>query len=67
MSAQTRDQYQELAKRLATAKHVVVSTGAGISRESGVPTFREADGLWNKFRPEELANVDAFLANPKLV
>jgi NAD-dependent protein deacetylase/lipoamidase len=67
MSAQTRDQYKELAARLASAKHVCVLTGAGISRESGIPTFREADGLWNKFRPEELANVNAFLTNPDRV
>ena len=44
-----------------------VSTGAGVSAESGVPTFRGEDGLWKKFRPEELASVDAFMANPSLV
>lgn len=38
-----------------------------MSAESGVPTFRSNDGLWKRFRPEELANVDAFLANPELV
>lgn len=48
-------------------RSVCVLTGAGVSAESGVSTFRGADGLWNKFRPEELANVDAFLANPKMV
>lgn len=46
---------------------VCVLTGAGVSAESGVPTFRDKDGLWQKFRPEELANMKAFLANPKLV
>jgi len=46
---------------------VVVLTGAGISAESGVPTFRGEDGLWKKFRPEELATFDAFMANPELV
>lgn len=46
---------------------VCVLTGAGVSQESGVPTFRDKDGLWQKFRPEELANMSAFLANPKLV
>ena len=46
---------------------VVVLTGAGISAESGVPTFRGEDGLWKKFRPEELATFDAFMANPQLV
>ena len=43
-------------------------TGAGISAESGIPTFRDAlTGLWSKFRPEELATPEAFRANPKLV
>ncbi|OZC03668.1 SIR2 family NAD-dependent protein deacylase [Rubricoccus marinus] len=56
-----------LVQRLATARHVGVLTGAGISAESGVPTFRDPDGLWQQFRPEELANVEAFLANPTLV
>jgi NAD-dependent deacetylase len=46
---------------------VVVLTGAGISAESGVPTFRGEEGLWKKFRPEELATFDAFMANPELV
>jgi NAD-dependent deacetylase len=42
-------------------------TGAGISAESGVATFRGHDGLWSKLKPEELANFDAFLRNPELV
>lgn len=46
---------------------MVVSTGAGVSAESGVPTFRGADGLWKKFRPEELATFEAFIANPQIV
>lgn len=56
-----------LVRRLRQAQRVAVLTGAGISAESGVPTFRDPDGLWQKFRPEELANVEAFLANPELV
>jgi NAD-dependent deacetylase len=55
-----------LRQALASPR-VVCLTGAGISAESGIPTFRGPDGLWKKFRPEELANVDAFLANPELV
>ncbi|ARA95092.1 MAG: NAD-dependent deacylase [Bacteroidetes bacterium] len=58
---------QILVDRLAAARHVAVLTGAGISAESGVPTFRDPDGLWARFRPEELANVEAFLRNPALV
>ncbi len=56
-----------LVQRLRDAQRVAVLTGAGISAESGVPTFRDPDGLWQKFRPEELANVEAFLSNPELV
>lgn len=58
---------ETLVERLAAANQVGVLTGAGISAESGVPTFRDPDGLWQKFRPEELANVEAFLRNPVLV
>jgi len=44
-----------------------VLTGAGISAESGVPTFRGRQGLWKKFRPEQLATMEAFLASPEVV
>ncbi len=56
-----------LVQKLAEAERVAVLTGAGISAESGVPTFRDPGGLWQQFRPEELANIDAFLRNPVLV
>ncbi len=56
-----------LVARLAAAERVAVLTGAGISAESGVPTFRDPGGLWQQFRPEELATVEAFLHNPALV
>lgn len=52
---------------LPHVERVVVLTGAGISAESGVPTFRGENGLWKHFRPEELASVDAFLSNPEIV
>src|SRR3989304_4416950 len=58
---------KKLKERLCDAESVCVLTGAGISAESGVPTFRGEQGLWKKFRPEELANVDAFIRNPDLV
>ena len=58
---------ERLKTCLATATHMVAFTGAGISAESGVPTFRGADGIWNKMRPEELASMDGFLRNPDLV
>ena len=52
----------KLAKKLAEATRVAVLTGAGVSAESGVPTFRGPQGLWKKFRPEELATPEAFAA-----
>jgi NAD-dependent deacetylase len=52
---------------LAEATNVAVLTGAGISAESGVPTFRGAEGLWREYKPEELATPEAFARNPKLV
>lgn len=57
----------EIAKILKNCNRVVVLTGAGISAESGVPTFRGKEGLWGKFKPEELATMDAFMANPEIV
>ena len=56
-----------LIERIQTAQRVVVLTGAGISAESGIPTFRGEDGLWKKFSPEELANFEAFYSNPSMV
>jgi NAD-dependent deacetylase len=58
---------QLLESKLDSARSIAVLTGAGVSAESGVPTFRDPGGLWEHFRPEELANVDAFLGNPDLV
>jgi NAD-dependent deacetylase len=59
------------SSRLLTALHtahtVTAFTGAGVSAESGVPTFRGTDGIWKKFKPEELATIDAFMRNPELV
>jgi NAD-dependent deacetylase len=49
------------------AESVAVLTGAGISAESGVPTFRGADGLWRKYKVTELATPEAFAENPELV
>ncbi|MGH7233436.1 MAG: SIR2 family NAD-dependent protein deacylase [Nitrospiraceae bacterium] len=53
--------------RLAHARAVTVLTGAGISADSGVPTFRGTDGLWRNFRAEDLATPEAFARDPRLV
>ena len=53
-------------QRLREARHLVVLTGAGISAESGIPTFRDAlTGLWARFDPEQLATREGFLADPR--
>jgi NAD-dependent deacetylase len=57
----------QLNRLLCASSRVTVLTGAGMSAESGVPTFRGTDGIWKKFRPEELANFAAFMKNPDLV
>jgi NAD-dependent deacetylase len=49
------------------ADRILVLTGAGVSAESGVPTFRGAEGLWREYRPEELATPSAFARDPRLV
>ncbi|MCA9770820.1 MAG: NAD-dependent deacylase, partial [Myxococcales bacterium] len=58
----------EIAKRwLGEAHSAAALTGAGVSAESGVPTFRGPEGLWREFRPEELATPGAFARDPRLV
>jgi len=52
---------------LRQARSVAVLTGAGVSAESGVPTFRGSDGLWKRHRAESLATPEAFARDPKLV
>ena len=55
---------EEAAEILAHAKRAVAFTGAGISANSGIPTFRAPNGLWKRFRPEELATPEAFRRDP---
>ena len=51
-----RDTCQEIRERLTTAREIVFFTGAGLSAESGIPTFRDSvHGFWTHFRPEEVA------------
>lgn len=49
------------------AKHVAIMTGAGVSAESGVPTFRGAGGYWRKWQAQDLATPEAFSRNPSRV
>lgn len=53
--------------QLLSKPQIVVLTGAGISAESGIATFRDSQGLWQRFRPEDLATPEAFAAHPDAV
>jgi len=59
--------FDVLINQLLNSRRCVVLTGAGISAESGVPTFRGKEGLWGEFKPEQLASMNAFMASPKIV
>lgn len=62
------DDLRRAAAILAAAERVVVFTGAGVSRESGIPTFREPEtGLWARYDPMRLATLEGFLRDPALV
>ena len=56
-----------IRSRISNASSIAVLTGAGISADSGVPTFRGEDGLWRRFRAEDLATPEAFRRDPVLV
>ena len=58
---------QRVADRLAGARSVACLTGAGVSAESGVPTFRGPGGLWEGMKAEELATPEAFARDPLTV
>ena len=55
---------ERLKAMIQEAKNIVAFTGAGISAESGIPTYRGSDGVWNKYDPEKYANVNEFTKNP---
>jgi NAD-dependent deacetylase len=58
----------EARSLVSKARSIAVLTGAGISSESGIPTFRDAmTGLWSRFRPEDLATPEAFARDPRIV
>jgi NAD-dependent protein deacetylase/lipoamidase len=58
---------QQLAELMREQRPCVVLTGAGISQESGIPTFRSADGIWAQYDPFEVAHIDAFRRDPARV
>jgi NAD-dependent deacetylase len=58
---------EKIIQKLKTCKQLAVLTGAGISAESGIPTFRGAGGYWKNYRAEDLATPDAFSKDPKLI
>jgi NAD-dependent deacetylase len=62
-----KSEIEQVRQWIEEAGTVVVLTGAGISAESGVPTFRGEGGLWRQYRAEELATPEAFARDPKLV
>ncbi len=59
--------WDAISDKLRDTEKIVFVTGAGISQESGIPTFRGKDGLWRKYDPMKLATIDAFYEDPKLV
>ena len=65
--APQREGSPPMVEAVRDARSVVVLTGAGISAESGVPTFRGEGGLWRQYRAEELATPHAFRRDPSLV
>ena len=61
------DRLRAAAEALAGCRRLLVVTGAGTSADAGVPTFRDSDGLWRNYRPEDLASRQAFADYPDLV
>jgi len=62
-----REKLEKAADVLVHSRMTIALTGAGISVESGIPDFRSAGGLWEKFDPAEYASIEAFRANPEKV
>ena len=61
------EQYEQAAASIRDAQRIAVLTGAGVSAESGVPTFRAADGLWEGHHVQDVATPEGFARNPELV
>ena len=58
------DKIQKLKEIIKESNRIVVFTGAGISSESGIPTYRGTNGLWSKYDPNIYANIKVFLQDP---
>ena len=67
MRAGGSDPVREAARILTARGNVVVLTGAGISVESGIPSFRGSQGMWAKYDPMEYATLHAFMQSPRKV
>lgn len=67
MNSPRKDIPAQAVQKLADSKSLAVITGAGVSAESGVPTFRGKDGLWKNYQPHQLATPMAFHDDPGLV
>ena len=67
MRAGGSDPIREAARLLAERRNAVALTGAGISVESGIPSFRGAQGMWAKYDPMEYATLHAFMQSPRKV
>ncbi|MBO0708907.1 MAG: Sir2 family NAD-dependent protein deacetylase [Candidatus Dormibacteraeota bacterium] len=55
---------RQAASILGAARHAIVFTGAGVSAESGIPTYRGQDGLWRRYDPYQVASIKRFRADP---
>lgn len=67
MASRQSSDIGKFREALKSAKDVVILSGAGISAESGIPTFRGAGGLWRKYQAASLATPEAFRDSPSLV
>lgn len=67
MTAMPVELIADLRRRVRETDEILVLSGAGVSAESGVPTYRGAGGLWKNFRAQDLATVEAFDRDPALV
>lgn len=67
MASERGISYREVARAIVSRRNCVALTGAGISVDSGIPAFRGAQGMWNRYDPMEYATLGAFRRNPEKV